>query len=220
MFLWVCSRRGSIILACIIATAQVVAQTPDAAASPRIGNKNGVWSLPLRYWSHQYVFEERDSFVFHVKVVSLGTARQAKAENASRPFLQEGTLGVLELLNGDTTKYPELLQVKSLLVEGCNGLKVGDRVVVFVDSEPYEGGYVINYHQDASSILGVCLPSKDPKFGKDEQEKFLKMLRDKQEDIERMKIEDLRLWRQIDPNGVSAALIRGIESGKLKWIVE
>jgi hypothetical protein len=216
----ICFRRALIVIACIIAATPVVAQTVGASAPPPIGDKNGSWSLPLRYWSHQYVFDERDSFIFLTKVTWLGNAQRPKGEKDSRPFFREGSLSVLELLRGDIAKYPQLKKVKTLAVEGCNGLKVGDRLVVFVDSEPYEGLYVINFHRDASSILGIRLPPDDLKFGRDEQENFLRMLRGKQDDIQHMSIEHLQLWSQVDPNGVSNTLVRAIEGGRLRWKTE
>lgn len=107
-------------------------------------------------------------------------------------------------------------KVESLSVEGTEGLRVGDRVIVLVDSEFYEGFYVVNHH-NGGCILGIRLPPKDDRiFGKDEQNAFIDLLR-KGKDLRQLTPEEMNLWNELDPKGIGCALIREIETKHLKW---
>lgn len=189
-----------------------------AADVPKFGvGEDGRWSLPLRYWSHWTPFASAGDHAFLATVTKLGPEVPAN-ENQEPPFqYRTGTVKVLEFLHPAQDKVPELARVRELGLEGLEGLVIGDRVVVFVDPEPYEGGFVINYH-DGGCLVGIRLPPLDDlELGKDEQELLLKTLREGRVDLQRLTSEELGVWIKVDPAGVARQFQRELDMERLQW---
>src|SRR6478735_6725916 len=110
----------------LIATALAVA----AGEPPQPDIRDGTWDIPFRYWSKlSPVLEGTGGFDFLCEVQELGEDVQPQNEGPFR--FKSGTLKVLEVLRADTKKFPAVKTLKTLHVDGCESLKVGDHLIVF-----------------------------------------------------------------------------------------
>jgi hypothetical protein len=197
----------------------------EDVAPPQRGAKievsaEGVWRVPLRYWSHHPPFFDAGGFTFLTEVVSLGPEVPPQDQQELPLQFRTGMLRVKEVLTPAKGRPKEFEKIKTLDVEGTEGLKVGDRVIVLVDPEAYEGGFVMNYHT-GGCILGLRLPPKDDlSFGKEEEKTVLDFLRSGRFLIETMTSDEMRAWMQLDPAGIAVELVREVEKGRLKWVGE
>lgn len=183
--------------------------------------RGGVWNIPLRYWAHLSPVMDGglDGFIFLCEVAKLGPDIVRKDELPSR--FKTGDLTVLETLNG-SKRFPIFKTLKTLQVEGCDGLQPGDRVIVFVDRELYEGGYVINNHEGTNCLLGHRLLRNGEAESEVElterrqsETKLVEFLKSGRSSIEKASSDDLHLLSTMDPEGVRKALIREREIKEL-----
>lgn len=130
---------------------------------------------------------------------------------------RSGSLKVHELLSPKSVALPELARVRELAVEGLDGLKVGDRVIVFIDPEPCEGGFVINFHEGACHV-GIRLPSADDlTFGAETQAHILKTIREGRTELWKLTSEELSAWITVDAAGIARRFQRELDMERLKW---
>lgn len=178
---------------------------------------SGRWSLPLRYWSHETPLESTGSYAFMAEVAKLGP-EVPPAEKQELPLrFRSGILKVHELLSPRPADSLELSKVRELAVEGMEGLEVGDRVIAFVDPEPYEGGYVINYHEGGCHV-GIRLPPADDlDFGAEPQQHLLKTIRDGRTSLRQFTAEELSAWIVVDPTGVARQFQKELDMKTLQW---
>ncbi len=189
-----------------------------AADAPKFSIDNaGRWFLPLRYWSHATPYESAGSFAFLTEVTKLGPEVPPVDQQGPLLRFQAGTVKVHELLHPKADKLPELVRVRELAVEGIDGLKVGDRVIVFVDPEPYEGGYVINFHEGGCHV-GIRLPPPDDlTFGEKGQKHILKTLREHRTALRQLTSEELSAWIAVDAVGIARRFQMELEMERLNW---
>ncbi len=188
------------------------------AASPKFPiDDAGRWSLPLRYWSHVTPFESAGSYAFLAEVTKLGP-EVLPIEKQEPPLrFRSGSLKVHKLLSPKPASSPELARVREVAVYGLDGLKVGDRVIVFVDPEPYEGGYVINFHEGGCHI-GIRLPPADDlDFGAEPQKHVLKTIREGRTSLHQLTSEELSAWIVVDPAGIARQFQRELDMERLQW---
>ena len=178
---------------------------------------SGRWSLPFRYWSHCTPFESAGSYAFLVEVTKLGPESPPIDKQEPPLRFRSGTMKVNELLSAKSPHAPELAKVRGLIVEGVDGLKIGDRVIVFVDSEPYEGGFVINFHEGGCRV-GIRLPPLDDlNFGAELQNHLLRSLRENRTSLRQLTSEEISAWITVDPAGVARQFQQELEMERLHW---
>ena len=196
----------------LLLSAHAIADPPKFSIDDK-----GRWSLPLRYWSHETSFESAGSYAFLAEVTKLGP-EVPPIEKQELPLrFRSGNLKVHELLSPKPSSSPELARVRELSVEGLDGLKVGDRVIVFVDPEPYEGGFVINFHEGDCHV-GIRLPPADDlDFGAEPQQHLLKTIRDDRTSLRQLTTEELSAWIIVDPVGIARRFQRELEMERLQW---
>ena len=175
----------------------------------------GKWTLGFRYWSHHTPFASAGSFAFLTEVVQLGPVISPDPDRDGPPRFRSGVLKVLEILSPKPNS--ELSRVKELVVEGLEGLKTGDRLVVFVDSEPYQGCHVVNFH-DGGCHVGIRLPAlNDLDFGAEPQSHILKTLREGRTSLKQLTAEEIRSWILVDAIGIARAFQVELEMERLQW---
>ncbi|WP_221306003.1 hypothetical protein [Prosthecobacter vanneervenii] len=176
----------------------------------------GRWNLGFRYWSHQTPFASAgSSWAFLTEVVQLGQ-EIALTETESAPLrFRSGTLKVSAILGQKPNS--KFSQIKELVVAGLDGLRIGDRLVVFVDSEPYEGGYVVNFHEGGCHV-GIRLPAVDDlEFGVRPQNHVLNTLREGRTSLKHLTAEEVQAWILADATGIARAFQVELEKGRLQW---
>lgn len=187
-------------------------------ASPKFPiDDSGRWSLPLRYWCHETAYEAAGSYAFLAEVTKLGP-KPPPVEHQKLPLrFRSGSLKVHELLNPRPVDFPNLAKVRELWVEGLDGLKLGDRVIVFIDPEPYEGGFVINFHEGGCHV-GIRLPPADDlSFGAESQALILKTLREDRTELRKLTSEELSAWITVDAKGIARHFQMELEMERLHW---
>lgn len=197
--------------AALVIAAMVVAAGP---VQPAI--KDGTWHIPFRYWAHiSPALDSTGGFDFLCEVESLG--KDIPPQDEGQRHFKGGTLKVLEVLHADTTAFPAVTTLKTLHVQGCEGLQVGDRLLLFVDGEPYEGGYVIDHHRGTNCLIGHRLARPDEDGVNHDREKLLiEMVRKGKASVtDEATPDELRALAMMDPAGVAEALVRRIEMGHL-----
>ncbi|MDB4265216.1 hypothetical protein N9891_00545 [bacterium] len=188
---------------------------PDLPKAPIPDIRDGVWTISLRYWAHQaFVDSGVSDFRFLCEVTQLGP--EPEKEQVLPLTFRSGELKVLENLSADEAAFKTL---KSLRVTGCEGLELGDKLIVFVDEEAYQGSYVINLHDETNSTLGHRFTRKaesqyDERHKKDLQ--LVELLRKGEIDVAKVSAEDLRTLSFMNPDGVREALIREREVRELR----
>ncbi len=192
--------------------------TPPTASLPQVPQPkvvDGSWNIPLRYWCElSPLVEGTGGFDFLCEVQALGDRILAQDQGPAR--FQTGVLKVIEVLHADTERFPALKTVRTLHVEGCEGLQVGDRLLLFVDSEPYEGGYVIDRHRGTNCLIGHRLACKDEKDADGESEAaLLELVRKGRTTVSKATPDELRVLARMDPAGVAEGLIRMMDMGDL-----
>lgn len=189
-----------------------------AADAPKFSiDDAGRWSLPLRYWSHSTPYESAGSFAFLTEVIKLGPEVPPINQQELPLRFRTGTVKVHELLHPKADKLPELARVRELVIEGTDGLNVGDRVIVFVDPEPYEGGYVINFHEGGCHV-GIRLPPPDDlTFGEESQKHLIKSLRQSRTTLRQFSSEELSAWIAVDAVGIARGFQMELEMERLHW---
>lgn len=210
-------RRISIILI-VFSIFSVSALQADSTIHNKPDTK---WNLPLAYWCHVHPFHDTDSFIFLTKVTALGEDKPPISKQELPFRFREGDLQVLELLSPPVKESSVLAKVKTLHVEGTEGMKIGDRIVVMVCDELFDGLYAIKYHE-GGCLVGVRLPllsKSDVHFDENEkmQEDFLNILRKGKFNLRQLSEEEMNIWLEIDPKGIGKDLIHEIEMGRLKW---
>lgn len=197
-------------LALIVMTATAMAVEP---VQPDI--KEGIWSVPFRYWSHlSPVLHGTGGFDFLCEVQALG--KDVPKQDHGPIKYKTGILKVLEVLNADTKLFPALKTLRTLQVEGCEGLRVGDRLIVFVDGEPYENGYVIDHHLGTNCLIGHRLARTDEEDADEASEALLiKLVKQGKTEVSHATTDELQVLALMDPAGVAKALIREIEMERL-----
>jgi hypothetical protein len=195
----------------LVATALAV----SAGEPPQPDIRDGIWDIPLRYWSKlSPVLEGTGGFDFLCEVQGLGEDVPAQVQGPFR--FKTGTLKVLEVLHADTKKFPAVKTLKTLHVEGCESLKVGDRLIVFVDGEPYQGGYVIDRHRGTNCLIGHRLArTEDDEVVKKSEALLLELVRKDKLQVDSATTDELRILAAMDPAGVAEALTREIDLGRL-----
>lgn|GEM_PF-2630535 len=175
----------------------------------------GRWSLGFRYWSHHTPFASAGSFAFLTEVVQLGP-EISPDQNRDGPLrFRHGMLKVLEILSPKPNA--ELSRVKELAVEGLEGLKTGDRLIVFVDPEPYQGIHVVNFHEGGCHV-GIRLPALDDlDFGAEPQSHILKTLREGRTSLKQFTADEIRAWILADATGIARAFQVELEMKRLQW---
>jgi len=124
-------------------------------------------------------------------------------------------LKVLEILSPKPNA--ELSRVKELAVEGLEGLKTGDRLIVFVDPEPYQGIHVVNFHEGGCHV-GIRLPALDDlDFGAEPQSHILKTLREGRTSLKQFTADEIRAWILADATGIARAFQVELEMKRLQW---
>ena len=175
------------------------------------------WSLSFRYWSHCTPFESAGSYAFLAEVTKLGPEPPPINQQKLPLQFRSGTMKVHELLSPKLPMAAELAKVRELIVEGVDGLETGDRVIVFVDSEPYEGDYVINFHEGGCRV-GIRLPPLDDlNFGAELQNHLLRSLRENRTSLRQLTSEELSAWITVDPAGVARQFQQELEMERLQW---
>lgn len=178
---------------------------------------SGSWSLSLRYWCRQTPFESAGSYAFLAEVTKLGPEVHSAEKQALPLRFRSGNLKVHELLSPKPVGSPELARVRELSVDGLDGLKAGDRVIVFIDPEPYEGGYVINAHE-GGCLVGIRLPPADDQvFGAASQELILKTLREGRTELRKLTTEELSAWITVDAAGIARQFQKDLDMERLQW---
>lgn len=174
-------------------------------------DEGGKWSVPLRYWYHPNLFENADGFAFLVEVKALGPQPITPApDHLESPQLRKAELTVVELLSQGSGVPAKLAEVKMLDVEGAEGLSIGDRLVVLVARQPYEGGYVIDRHE-GDCALGILLsPSSNAKLDASEEQQLLEYFKNPKPGFAELTPAEIKLWRKIDAKGV--AMVRARQS--------
>ena len=175
----------------------------------------GRWPLHLRYWSHHTPFASAGSFAFLTEVAQLGPEISPDQNRDSPLRFRHGLLKVLEFLSPKPNS--ELTRVKELAVDGLDGLKTGDRLVVFVDPEPYEGSYVVNFHEGGCHV-GIKLPALDDlDFGAEPQNHILKTIKEGRTNLRQLAADEIRAWILADATGVALAFQIELEKKRLQW---
>ena len=193
----------------------VLGATSAASDKPKPKIHEGEWVLPFRYWtSLSPVLDGTGGFDFLCEVKTLGDDVPKQDRGPFR--FKSGTLSVLEVLKADTDAFPEIKSVKTLAVSGCEGLKIGDRVIVFVDSEPYDGGYVIDRHAGTNCLIGHRLSKRgDEDYDAAANTALIELVRKGRTGVAGASADELHLLSKLDPDGVREALIRAIDMGEL-----
>ncbi|MBE7494371.1 MAG: hypothetical protein HS117_05470 [Verrucomicrobiaceae bacterium] len=198
--------------ACLcLATALFATDTPKTAI-----DESGRWRIGFRYWSHRTPYESASDHAFLAEVSKLGPEVPPPDRQQGPLRFRSGILTVIERLHRQTDKEPVLSKVRELSVEGMDGLKVGDRVIVFVDREQYKGGHVINYHE-GGCLIGICLPAKDPNMEDALVEPLLKSLREGRTTLRQLTSEELSAWIAVDPTGIARQFQMQLDLGRLEW---
>ena len=195
----------------------LVMSTARAAEPPILGGVDGAWRVPLRYWSHEYPFQARGSITYLVEVSEIGAEPKKPTENDWALRFQSGRLRVLESLSPQSALSKQLSSTKFINVEGVEGLKKGDRLIVFIDTVPYEGFYVMNYRTDGCHIGIKLPPADDLNFGAKEQAVLLTSCRSGNSGLRDLSSEQLQAWIDADPAGVALAFKQELEAGGLVW---
>ncbi len=176
---------------------------------------NGRWKLALRYWAHCTPFQSAGGYAFLAEVAQLGAQIPPVEEQDGPLRFRSGILKVREVLNPKPA--PALTAIKELSVEGLDGLKIGDRLIVFVDPVAYEGGYVINFH-DGGCHVGIRLPpANDLDFGAGPQAHILKALRDGRFELWQLSDEEIFSWIIADAAGIARRFQVELEKKHLLW---
>ncbi|CAN5912154.1 hypothetical protein BH11VER1_BH11VER1_18340 [soil metagenome] len=198
----------------------VVTVTAMAAEPVQPDIKDGVWRVPFRYWSQlSPIVDGTGGFDFLCEVKALGKDVPRQDHGPFR--YKTGILKVLEVLNADANKFPAVKTLKTLQVEGCEGLKVGDRLILFVDGEPYENGYVIDHHRGTNCLIGHRLARADEEVVYEDSEALLiDLVRKGRTNVSQATVEELHILALMDPAGVGHALIREVAMDRLKWVSE
>ena len=185
------------------------------AEQPQPNVKDAVWCVPFRYWSSvSPVAVGTGGFNFLCKVVELSPDYPEQQRGPGR--FKSGVLEVIDILHADTKKFPALSQVKKLRVEGCEGLKIGDSVIVFVNSEPYEGSYVIDRHEGTNCLIGHKLSRNgDEGFDAEGNRLLLDLVKRDIPPVRNLKAEEIRALCIMDPSGVLQAMIMDVEMSEI-----
>jgi len=178
---------------------------PTAFAEGEIERKaeivGATWSLAFRYSTNMPLLYDLENHVFLAEVKKLGPVPKPLPDIGKRRF-QEGFLEVIETLHA--APGVDFSALKTLEVSGCEGLRVGDVVVVFVDSEAENGIFVVNHHPGCSSSLGPVLASRkdyDKLDEGSEAKRFVKLVKSQFKSLFDLSPEDLEAWAHYDPQG-------------------
>lgn len=126
-----------------------------------------------------------------------------------------GVLKVLEILSQKPNS--QLSRVKELAVEGLEGLKTGDRLIVFVDPEPYQGLHVVNFHEGGCHV-GIRLPELDDlDFSAEPQNHILKTIKEGRSNLRQLTADEIRAWILADATGIARAFQVELEMDRLQW---
>jgi len=202
-------------LLALLAVSPALADGP--VEKPVAIGENGVWKLFLVEGGHTSLRKDRQNYVFLTQVESLGPVPKAKSKakaktadedaDAMAPELQKGVLTVKKKLfampNGVNVD-----KITKLTTDGCEGLRVGDYVIVFVnDGDNFYGEFAIEEHAGTSSKLGVNLGKSDAKgeFPADAK-RFMELLKPGSPPIREFSKEDFKIWKHFDPVGAAEEL--------------
>lgn len=188
-----------LIFACIAAVSR-------GAPKPEI--KDGEWNIPFMYWSElSPALEGTGNNTFLCEVSTLG-------EESTEPRqFRPGTLKLIEILNGDEERFSSFDRMS---VKGCEGLKIGDRIILIVADERIPSGedvLCIIRHRGTNCLIGHRLTRSDEEgYSKASEDALVALARRGFSDIAALTPDELRTLSIMDPDGVREVLIRQIET--------
>jgi len=179
-------------------------------AVPKIND--GIWDVNFMYWSSlSPAVEGTGSITILCEVANLGEVKTEPRE------YQAGELKVLELLSSSAK---ELKNLKTINIDGCEGLKVKDRVIICIGIEGMPNGksvYCVLNHRGTNCSIGHRLSHKDEEsFNKEDNKALLELAKKGFPSIDKLTTDELRTFSIMDPDGVREALIRKIEIKNFK----
>ncbi|BCU78265.1 hypothetical protein [Luteolibacter sp. LG18] len=192
-----------LLASCLLLSSPVYGEEPRHWTAPV--DKEGVLEVPFLPNEKLSLRMDREHYVFLTRVESLGTTPK-KTEDTPSPT-RPGILVVTKVLFSPADGC-DVRGVKKLSTGGCEKLKIGDHVIVFVGGGPdfagLDGIASIACHAGTSSKLGVNLgkPDANGRYSA-EEERFMELLKPETLPIREMPEADFSIWKKFDPVGAA-----------------